>query len=173
MLHNFSTTFDKVKYVTNQSGTQYLTVLYRGIINVCITKNSCSANLYLIILYHSFRFVINLNMSFWFPKNCYALTQLPLFICTYLGVVVDVALFSCFVLFFFFFFLRSMIDLPFGKIRSHTARALNNRNLTTKFLLLCSKVRLRREVQTDLDKKSTANIPGANRLQKQGDKVIP
>ena len=40
---------------------------------------------------------------FWFPKNCYALTQLPLFICTYLGVVVDVALFSTFVLFFFFF----------------------------------------------------------------------
>ena len=80
MLHNFSTTFDKVKYVTNQSGIQYLTVLYRGVINVCITKNSGSANLYLIILYHSFRFVINLNMSFWFPKNCYALTQLPVFI---------------------------------------------------------------------------------------------
>ena len=144
MLYKFSTTFDKVKYVTNQSGTQYLTVLYRGIINVCITKNSSSTNLYLIILYHSFRFVINLNMSFWFPKNCYALTQLPLFICTYLGVVVDVALFSCFVL-FFFFFLRSMNALPFGKIRSYTARTLNNRHLTTKFLFLCSKVRLRRD----------------------------
>ena len=142
MLHNFSTTFDKVKYVTNQSGTQYLTVLYRGVINVCITKNSCSANLYLIILYHSFRFVINLNMSFWFPKNCYALTQLPLFICTYLGVVVDVALFSCFVL--FFFFLRRML-CPSEKIRSHTARTLNKRHLTTKFLFLCSKVRLRRD----------------------------
>ena len=143
MLHNFSTTFDKVKYVTNQSGTQYLTVLYRGVINVCITKNSCSANLYLIILYHSFRFVINLNMSFWFSKNCYALTQLPLFICTYLGVVVDVALFSCSVL-FFFFFLRRML-CPSEKIRSHTAGTLNNRHLTTKFLFLCSKVRLRRD----------------------------
>ena len=142
MLHNFSTTFDKVKYVTNQSGTQYLTVLYRGVINVCITKNSCSANLYLIILYPSFRFVINLNMSFWFPKNCYALTQLPLFICTYLGVVIDVALFSCSVLFFFFFKKNA---LPFGKIRSHTAGTLNNRHLTTKFLFLCSKVRLRRD----------------------------
>ena len=75
------------------------------------------------------------------------------------------------VLFCSFFFKKNA--LPFGKIRSHTARTLNNRHLTTKFLFLCSKVRLRREVRTDLDKKSTANIPGANRLQKQGDKVIP
>ena len=135
MLHNFSTTFDKVKYVTNQSGIQYLTVLYRGVINVCITKNSCSANLYLIILYHSFRFVINLNMSFWFPKNCYALTQLPLFICTYL--VVDVALFSCFVLFFFFFFKKYECSALRKNQKSHCSY-FKYRHLTTKFLFLCS-----------------------------------
>ena len=108
-------------------------MLYRGVINVCITKNSFSANLYLIILYHLFRFVIILNMSFWFPKNCYPLIQLPLFILYvswYCCWCCFVQLF-CFVL---FFFSRSKNALPSGKNRGHTSSLTsNNDHLTTKF----------------------------------------
>ena len=129
----------------NQSGTQSLIVLYRGVINVCVTKNSCSANLYLIILNHSFRFVIILNMSFWFPKNCSALIQLPFFI-LYVSWCCCWCCFAqlfCFVLFF---------KLECSALQKKTEFTLHvpsiNRYLTTKFSFLSSQVRLCREVRT-------------------------